>query len=173
MALGNRPEMAAISWRPQNINRLLGTQWSQDIMCQTLEKLAINLRENGDCWQAYPPSYRFDLAIEEDLAEEIARVVGYDQIASSLPVSSCAFLDHDDEKQRIRAFFSARDYVEVITYTFSEPNLESSFTEGPFVELLNPIMQTMPILRASLWGKLLETIRANQARKINRLRILK
>jgi len=88
--------MAAISWRPQNINRLLGTQWSQDIMCQTLEKLAINLRENGDCWQAYPPSYRFDLAIEEDLAEEIARVVGYDQIASSLPVSSCAFLDHDD-----------------------------------------------------------------------------
>ena len=171
MALGNKPQIAEIAWRPQNINRLLGTQWSEDTMRQTLEKLAINLRENGGCWQAYPPSYRFDLALEEDLAEEIARVVGYDQIASSLPVSSCAFLDHQDEKQRIRAFLSARDYVEVITYAFSEPNLESLFAQGPFVELLNPIMQTMPILRAALWGKLLEVVRANQSRKIDRLRI--
>jgi phenylalanyl-tRNA synthetase beta chain len=170
-AWGTQPITPDIAWNPERINQLLGTSWPAAFMAEILQRLAISVKEGIDSWRACPPSCRFDLRLEEDLAEEIGRVAGYENIEPSLPAAPCTFFERQDNRQRIRHMLCARDYIEVITYTFSEPQLEMLLGAQSCIELLNPIIQTMPILRAGLWGKLLETVKTNQSRKIERLRL--
>lgn len=170
-AWGTQPITPDIAWKPERINQLLGTSWSADFMTEILQRLAISVEKDVYPWRACPPSYRFDLRLEEDLAEEIGRVAGYENIEPSLPAAPCIFFERQDDRQRIRNMLCARDYIEVITYTFSDPQLEMLLGARSCVEILNPIIQTMPVLRAGLWGKLLETVKTNQSRKIERLRL--
>jgi len=126
-------------------------------------------------WQVTPPSYRFDLSIEADLIEELARLYGYNKIPAE-PMSG---------KYTIPAHFEAeipvpylmrslvdRGYHEVITYSFVDEKLQNLIdSETTSIQLVNPIASNMNRMRTSLWPGLLKTLQYNQNRQIPRVRL--
>jgi phenylalanyl-tRNA synthetase beta chain len=126
-------------------------------------------------WQVTPPSFRFDVSIEADLIEELARVYGYER----LPVRTPALPDHMQPSPegrlplaRIQDALADRDYQEAITYSFVDPNLQAKLTPhlDP-VTLLNPISQEMAVMRTTLWTGLLHAARHNLNRQRSRVRL--
>lgn len=126
-------------------------------------------------WQVTPPSFRFDVSIEADLIEELARVYGYER----LPVRTPALPDHMQPSPegrlplaRIQDALADRDYQEAITYSFVDPNLQARLTPhlDP-VTLLNPISKEMGVMRTTLWTGLLHAARHNLNRQRSRVRL--
>ena len=121
------------------------------------------------------PSWRFDIEREVDLIEEIARVYGYDKLPTHMPRATIgAAIDSEQNipLERFKAVLVARDYQEVITYSFVDPELQSLVTperQGP--ELMNPISSDMAVMRTSLWPGLLQTAIYNRNRQQQRLRL--
>jgi phenylalanyl-tRNA synthetase beta chain len=128
-----------------------------------------------DGWKVLAPSWRFDVAIEADLVEEIGRIHGYANIPenlSSAPVSVQAVPEAALHLDRIKDLLVDRDYQEVVTYSFISPELAELVTpDAEAIRLANPISADMSIMRASLWPGLLSTLRYNLARQQERVRL--
>jgi phenylalanyl-tRNA synthetase beta chain len=122
-----------------------------------------------------PPSYRFDLAIEADLVEEVARLSGYDRLPAVSPQASMTMMPSPEGKRtesELRRLLVARDFQEVITYSFVDPALEAALGTGVRpVALQNPIASQMAAMRTSLFPGLVETLRYNLNRRAERVRI--
>jgi phenylalanyl-tRNA synthetase beta chain len=122
-----------------------------------------------------PPAFRFDIAIEEDLIEEVGRMFGYDAIpvtpgraVERLGLAS----EHAVETDRVADLLAARGYAEAITYTFIDPALEELVNPGAErVEVANPIASDMAVLRRSLWPGLIDAARVNVTHQRQRLRM--
>lgn len=144
----------------------------EDILTRLgLEILAVT----GQGWQLGVPSWRFDIAIEADLLEELARIYGYNRLPTRVPDSPMAIRPHAEGRlrlSRLRSHLIARDYQEVITYSFIDPadNARFSPTAAP-VTLQNPISADMAVMRTSLLPGLVNVLRYNLNRQQQRVRL--
>jgi len=122
-----------------------------------------------------PPSYRFDIAIEQDLIEEVGRIHGYDNIPRSdarMPQRPQPATERAVTRERLRLLLVDRGYQEVITYGFVDPQLQRQmFPREEALALENPLSTELGEMRVSLWPGLVETLRFNQRRQRERVRI--
>jgi len=122
-----------------------------------------------------PPSWRFDIQIEEDLIEEVVRVIGFDKLpkrAPKAPVTSQVRPEAQRSLYAVRRAVAARGYQEAITFSFVEEKWEADFAGNTSpIRVLNPIASPLAVMRSSLIGSLVEVLKTNLARKADRVRI--
>ena len=140
-----------------------------------LTRLGLTLAsKDSDSWTFNVPSYRFDIAIEADLLEELARIYGYNNLPSrtlNIPAVLPEVSESQLVQKQIFAQLVARDYREVITYSFVDPALHKIFSDEKAVELINPISADMSIMRTSLVPSLVQTLIHNVNRQQDRVRL--
>ena len=169
------PERFAVPLRESRIALLLGMEVSRDQVEQLFARLGMELEVQADGWRVTPPSYRFDIAIEEDLIEELGRMIGYDNI----PIVAGRSAVHlgqagestvaDDE---LRDFLVARGYAETVNYGFTEAQAQARITgSDTAVPLANPISQDLNVMRSTLWPGILRSARLNFSHQSARYRI--
>jgi phenylalanyl-tRNA synthetase beta chain len=174
-AVGTLPARPSVRVRPARARKLLGYDVADGEMHAILARLACMPEPDGEAIRATPPSWRFDLAIEEDFIEEIARVHGYEHVPVRPPVVASAMSHlHEGDRDRfdLRHALAASGYQEVVNYSFVSEDWERDFAgnESP-VRLANPIASHMGVMRTTLLGGLVQTLRANLNRGESRVRV--
>lgn len=157
------PKNKNITLNTSSINKILGTDLNKSVVRNSLRSLGLlNSVSNKDTLKVQVPSWRFDLKIEADLIEEVARLVGYNNIPKS-SLSRKTRTSDDALQSSIRKTFQSMGYNEVITYSFIDQSVAELGKEENkkliFVE--NPISQNMNVMRTSLLPSLLETLSYN------------
>jgi phenylalanyl-tRNA synthetase beta chain len=165
----------AIAFRPERARRVLGMDVNDAEMRRIFGRLGLGVQGEGQCWQVTAPSYRFDLAIEVDLAEEIARINGYDNLPATLPEMQ-ASMPNLPERLSTRSEFKDRltalGYQEVVTYSFIDAKQQEMVAPGAEqIALVNPIASQMGVMRGSLLPGLLQTLRHNLNHGQERMRL--
>ncbi|CZF79267.1 phenylalanine--tRNA ligase subunit beta [Grimontia marina] len=169
------PKANTIALRRTKLDNLLGHHISSEDVVEILSRLGCEVETSEQGWSAKAPSWRFDMAIEQDLIEEVGRIYGYDNIPNQAPIASLNMNEHKEANQslkRVRDLLVDRGYLEAITYSFVEPNQQKLIV--PDVEPLvlpNPISADMSAMRLSLWTGLLNTVAYNQKRQQPRVRL--
>ena len=172
---GQLPVRVAIALRRSRVARVLGIALDNNQIATLLKRLQLDFVANGDDYRVTPPSFRFDLSIEADLIEELARLYGYDNIPAQAPQAAMTMLPYS-ELQRplacIQQTLVARDYQEIVSYAFVEEQVERELcgNENP-VALQNPIASNLAVMRSSLIGGLVGALRFNLNRKQARVRL--
>ena len=155
--------------------RVLGIPLSHDVVADVFKRLGLTFSVDGDVFIVEPPSYRFDLEIEEDLIEEVARIYGFEQIPAKPPVAESAMRPTDEARRTmhdVRHAVAARDYHEVVNFAFVESEWEADFAGNTNpIPLLNPIASQYSVMRSTLIGGLLDKVRYNVNRKASRVRM--
>ncbi len=173
------PPRLPVDVRSARVRRLLGVDIAPEAIAEYFRRLGCKVSVQADGWQVTPPSYRFDLAIEEDFVEEVARLYGYDAIPAA-PSAHVQRMLPAAESQRpaadLKRRLAARDWQEVITFSFvSGATEEALFPERPETQrplrVMNPIAAHLDVMRTTLAGGLLEVLRTNLARREERVRI--
>ncbi|AZP13490.1 phenylalanine--tRNA ligase subunit beta [Undibacterium parvum] len=171
----NLPLRPAVNMRTARAVKVIGVALSDSQIADIFTRLGLQFTQEPGLFSVTPPSYRFDIEIEEDLIEEVVRVYGFENIPSLPPVAANAMLIEPENR---RSLFTLRrqiadlDYQEVINYSFVEESWEKDFcaNEAP-IKLQNPISSQMCVMRTSLIGSLVANARYNLNRKIGRVRI--
>ncbi len=170
------PVSSDVVLRRARLSRVLGIDIADDKVTEILTRLGLDVTVTEAGWEAKAPSYRFDIAIEEDLIEEVARVYGYNSIPDQAPKASLKMLESkesDIPASRFKTELTARGYVEAITYSFVDPKIQSAlFPEQAGMVLPYPISSDMSVMRVSLWPGLLGATAYNQKRQQSRVRLL-
>jgi phenylalanyl-tRNA synthetase beta chain len=174
-AVGTLPARSGVRVRPSRARALLGYEVSDGEMHDILARLSCLPESDHDAIRATPPSWRFDLGIEEDFIEEIARIHGYGHVPVRPPRAAAAML-HLREGTRdrfdLRHALAASGYQEVVNYSFVADEWERDFAgNGAPVRLANPIASHMSVMRTTLLGGLVQTLRANLNRAEERVRV--
>ncbi|HYF97750.1 MAG TPA: phenylalanine--tRNA ligase subunit beta, partial [Coxiellaceae bacterium] len=168
--------LAQINLNLADVKRLLGLELKESEITRILTSLGIQiLTQEQGVWQVQAPSFRFDLRIAADIIEEIARLVGYDQI----PVQSENYSAHivaesgrELNLSTLTKTLVSRAYQEVISYSFIDPEWQQLFNpEQTPIRLANPLTQDMSVMRTSLWPGLVKIAHYNLARQASRVRI--
>ena len=169
------PVRNSILLRSERLSRLLGLEISSKEVTKILQRLGLAVAVVDDGWKVTPPGYRFDIVIEADLIEEVARMHGYDAIPevtgnSWTPLKTVT--ESSVDLEQAVATLIARDYQQVITYSFIDAEANTAFT-GSASELVlsNPISSAMSVMRASLWPGMVAAAAANSARQQQRIRL--
>ncbi len=176
-ALGEIPETRRITLRYATVRRLLGIDIPRADVLAIFQRLGfVVLQQNGAGITMEVPSHRFDIAIEADLIEEIARIHGYDKLPPAMGLQQPRMSPAPEGvvgHERMRAHLAALGYQEIITYSFIDPRLAAAFSADDVepVELQNPISQEMSIMRGSLLPGLVQTLRQNLKRRREDLRL--
>ncbi|MEX0386364.1 phenylalanine--tRNA ligase subunit beta [Spiribacter onubensis] len=169
------PQERRVTVRPTRVNALLGTAIDEEAMRETLTRLGMVPEEKGEHWEIVAPSWRFDIAREVDLIEEIARIHGYDRLPSrrtALPASIPPESESRVTLARIRSLLVDRGYQEAITYSFVSEGLQSALDpEHTPLALANPLSSDMGVMRSSLWPGLIGAVIHNQNRQMARVRL--
>jgi phenylalanyl-tRNA synthetase beta chain len=169
------PRRPTVALRTRQLTRLLGVSLPPERVVAALAGLEMQVASTADGWQVTPPAYRFDIAIEADLIEEVARIVGFDVIPETDAHGPQRFRrlpgDRPEEAALLRAL-AARGYEEAITYAFVDPALQGElFRDRPALALANPIASDLSVMRVSLWPGLLRAALENQRRQQDRVRL--
>ncbi|WP_102796924.1 phenylalanine--tRNA ligase subunit beta [Bowmanella denitrificans] len=151
------------------LDRLIGIHIDSDKVTDIFQRLGLDVTYANDTWTVDVPSYRFDIAIAEDLIEEVARVYGYHNIPSASPIGRLEMSSHREQstplmlmKQRLVSL----GFQEAITYSFVDPKVQKSlFPDFDALELPHPISVEMSSMRLSLWPGLLQAVSYNQKRQ--------
>ncbi|MBW8458444.1 MAG: phenylalanine--tRNA ligase subunit beta [Thiobacillus sp.] len=174
-AVAELPRRAPITLRLPRLTRVAGIELDADQVARDLAAIGAEVERQDDRLVVTPPSFRFDLAIEEDLIEEAVRLFGYDNIPAQPPAAPSRMLPQDETvlaDDTLRQMMVDLDYQEVITYSFVDPAWEAAFDAGARPLLLaNPIASQLSAMRTTLWGGLIETLRHNLNRQQARVRI--
>ncbi len=174
-AAATMPRRDAIALRLSRIDRVLGVAVSRTETAAIFKRLGFACTDTGDGLQVTPPGYRFDMAIEADLIEEVARVYGYSRIPALSPVVASSALPAPEKIRgggAIRRLMAARDYQEAVTYSFVDRAWEKDFCDNPApIELANPIASQMAVMRSSLMGGLINAVAYNLNHKQSRVRV--
>ena len=169
------PKMPVIVLKRSRLLRLLGQDYSSEEILTLLTSLGVHCEPSGpEEWRCTPPSWRFDLAIEQDLMEEVARIKGYDHIEAKPYAAALVPAANTEARRspsRIKDALVARGWQEAITYSFVDANLQTRLKpEEPAIQLDNPIAETMNVMRTTLWTGLIGAWRHNHARQNTRVR---
>lgn len=169
------PKPVEIVLRRSKLDRILGHHISDAEVTEILERLGFAVTVNSETWEVTTATYRFDMAIEEDLIEEVARIYGYNNIPNTAPVASLSMPDHkesDISLKRVRSMLVARGFQEAVTYSFIDPKLQNLVHPGEEAMILpNPISVEMSAMRLSMFTGLLGAVGYNQSRQQNRVRL--
>ncbi|GAB1040077.1 phenylalanine--tRNA ligase subunit beta [Shewanella algae] len=169
------PKAADIKLRRSKLDKLLGHQISDADVEEILTRLGFQVEKQGSDWQVKTATYRFDMAIEEDLIEEVARIYGYNNIPNTAPLAHLSMTDHkesDLKLSRVRAMLVARGFQEAVTYSFVDPKLQKLVNpDSEAMVLPNPISSEMSAMRLSMFTGLLNAVGYNQARQQTRVRL--
>ncbi len=171
----NLPVRKPVVLRKERAEKVIGIALTADLIADIFKRLDLQFVQDGDTFTVTPPSYRFDIEIEEDLIEEIARVYGFERIPALPPVASNVMRIRPEN---VRSLFSIRqqmadlDYQEVVNYSFVDEAWERDFAgnENP-IRLLNPIASQMSVMRSNMIGNLVANVRYNLNRKFSRVRL--
>ncbi len=176
--VGTGPGVTAktpVVFRPARARRILGLDLDDDSMLAILSRLGMGLGSAGESVDVLPPSHRFDITREVDLIEEVARVHGYDAIPAVSLRGAHVMLpagEGDRSVIELKNLLVARGYQENITYSFTSEELDRDFrSEGHILPLLNPIASQMGVMRGSLLGGLVQSLRHNLNHGQERLRV--
>ena len=169
------PRRATVAFRPERARRVIGAPVADDAIGHIFERLGMDVSRDGATWQVRCPPWRFDVSIEEDLIEEVARVHGFDRIPEadarvreSMPAQSETLVAAETAADLL----VQRGYHEAITYSFVDPALQAMFCPGePALELANPIAADLAAMRVSLWPGLARALIENQRRQQPRVRL--
>lgn len=169
------PKCATITLRREKLDRLIGHVIADGDVSDILRRLGCKVNEGDGFWQATAPSWRFDIAIEEDLVEEVARVYGYNNIPDVPVQAGLVMTSHREATlslKRVKAMLVDKGYQEAITYSFVDPKTQALLHPGidPLV-LPSPISVEMSAMRLSLWTGLLDAVVYNQNRQQSRVRL--
>jgi phenylalanyl-tRNA synthetase beta chain len=169
------PERPPVSMRIARARKVIGVPIADSEMAAVFSRLGLSCKREGDSFVVTPPSFRFDLATEEDLIEEVARIYGFERIAAIPPRAAATFLKTPETLRSIHSLrerLAAADYREVINFSFVEPAWEEDFAgETNPIRLLNPIAAPLSVMRTSLIGSLVSNLKYNHARKLQRIRV--
>ncbi len=169
------PVPAQIRLQRPAIERMLGVALPDERVEAILRGLGCDVVAADDGWQVTAPSWRFDIAIEVDLLEELARVYGYNNLPVRSIQSATPLLAGREQSLplgRVRRSLAARGYQEVITYSFVDPAMQALLEpDVTTVALRNPISSDLAVMRSSLWVGLVSTARHNLNRQQGRIRI--
>jgi len=169
------PKPVTISLRPQRIERMIGIKIDGDKVVEILTRLGLSVADDGENWSVTVPTYRFDIKIEVDLIEEIARVYGYNNIPNLPPLAHLNMAkrkESDIGVAKFRNLLVDRGFTEAITYSFVDPKVQKSlYPDVQGLALPHPISSDMSVMRLSLLPGLLAAVVHNQNRQQTRVRL--
>ncbi len=169
------PRQTAIVLRAQRIERILGLAIPAGTVTTILKRLGMRVAKIAGGWKVTPPDWRFDIGREIDLIEELARVHGYDKVPARIAhgaMRAPAIPESRIAVTRLRNLLIDRDYQEAITYSFVDPGLQQRvMPDRPGIDLANPIASDLARMRTSLWPGLLQAVRHNHNRQLDRIRL--
>jgi phenylalanyl-tRNA synthetase beta chain len=171
----NLPQRQPVKVRTARAIKVIGVHFSDDQIADIFTRLGLTFTREAGVFSVVPPSYRFDIEIEEDLIEEIARVYGFENIPALPPVAPNAMHIPPENKRSlftIRRQLADLDFQEVVNFSFVDEAWEADFAanENP-IKLLNPIASQLSVMRSSMVGSLIANVRYNLNRKASRVRI--
>jgi phenylalanyl-tRNA synthetase beta chain len=177
------PKREPVTMRVARAQKIIGVPVAEREMAGVFRRLGFEFENKNESFVVSPPSYRFDIEIEEDLIEEVARVHGFERIPA-LPPRAPAQMRAQPEARRslheLRERIAACDYQETINFAFVEPAWEADFagesagagTAAPApIRLLNPIASQASVMRTTLMGSLIDVLKKNHFRKMERIRV--
>lgn len=174
-ASGSPSARPTIRLRRDRLARVLGMAIPADRVAAILRGLDMQVEGNPDGWTVVPPSRRFDLAIEEDLIEEVARVHGYDAVPTRLPSVGGRIAAAPEARVPdavLRGVLTTRGYVEAINFAFVSPGLlEAWQLDHDAIALTNPLSADLAVMRTALLPGLVDAVRRNLARQQQRVRL--
>jgi phenylalanyl-tRNA synthetase beta chain len=169
------PVSQAIHLRRGRVALLLGVELDDEIIVSILERLGLDVNEVDDGWNVIPPGFRFDIASEVDLIEEIVRMHGYDEVPELTEIAQSPLqvvTETSVDLERVSDTLIARDYDEAITYSFIDAKLDSAFSGNDSKLILsNPISTEMSVMRSSLLPGLVAAAASNVSRQRDRVRL--
>ena len=173
------PETKGVSLRRKMLDNRIGHHIEDAQVSEILTRLGFTVKTTGEdeakVWQVIVPAYRFDIKIEVDLIEEVARIFGYNNIPNIAPkarLKMCAQKEADLSLSSLKQTLVNRDYQEAITYSFVDPKVQALLHPGQEVMTLpHPISSEMSVMRLSLWTGLLQSMVYNQNRQQGRVRL--
>ena len=169
------PKRETIQLRTKKVSDIMGVALKDDDIKSVLDRLDLTYSEHVGRFSITPPSFRFDLSIEEDLVEEVIRIHGYNNIPAINPISQSEMLTSPNNKKSIYSIKSSLanlGYNEVISYSFIDKEVEQNLhANSDLIELQNPIASQMNVMRSKMWGSHIETLIYNLNRGHNQIRI--
>jgi phenylalanyl-tRNA synthetase beta chain len=171
----NMPVSPTVSLRVARACKIIGMPLTQAQCADALTRLGLPLTQTDGVITVAPPPYRFDLQIEEDLIEEVARMVGYNNLPHTPPLAPITAKIRPEAQRSpfaVRRAIAALGYQETINFSFVEERWEHELAGNPNpIKLLNPIASQMSVMRSSLLGSLLQVLKFNLDRKAQRVRV--
>jgi phenylalanyl-tRNA synthetase beta chain len=171
----HQPVRKVVALRRSRLERLLGVGFADDRVGATLSALQMKVVANAEGWLVTPPPHRFDITIEADLIEEVARIIGYQAIPEADAIVPQRFRASPEERPSEHVIVEAlamRGYQEAITFAFVDPVLQKQlFPETTGLPLANPIASDLSVMRVSLWPGLVRAALENQRRQQDRIRL--
>lgn len=169
------PDALPVEVRIERAVKVIGMPLAQEQCAEVFRRLGLRFSEAPGSLTVWPPSWRFDLRIEEDLIEEIIRVIGYDKLPLTPPVAPVTARVRPESQRSantVRRALAALDYQETISFSFVEERWERELAgNADPIRVLNPIAAPLAVMRSSLLGSLVQVLRVNLARKASRVRV--
>ena len=171
----NVPKATPVTLRVARAAKVIGMPLTQAQCLDALKRLGLEVVEGDGTLTVTPPSYRFDLQIEEDLIEEVVRMVGYNQLPETPPLAPITARIRPEVERSpfaVRRALASLGYQETINFSFVEERWEHELAGNPNpIKLLNPIASQMSVMRSSLLGSLLQVLKFNLDRKAPRVNV--
>ncbi len=171
----NMPAPKPVTLRVARAAKVIGMPVTQEDCAGVFRRLGLPFVQGEGTLTVTPPSWRFDISLEEDLIEEVIRVLGYGKLPSTPPLAPVVAKTRSESRRGVHALrhaVAARDYFETINFSFVEERWERELAgEDNPIRLLNPITSQLSVMRTSLMGSLLNVLRHNLARKASRVRV--
>jgi phenylalanyl-tRNA synthetase beta chain len=171
----NLPKREPVKLRTARAAKVIGVAITDEMVADIFKRLGLPFTQEPGLFSVTPPSYRFDLEIEEDLIEEVARVYGFENIPALPPVAANAMRIAPEDTRSlfaIRRLLADQDYQEVVNFSFVETAWEADFAgNADPIKLKNPIASQMAVMRSSLIAGLVANVRYNVNRKASRIRV--
>lgn len=169
------PQRLPVLLRRQRIEKALGIVLSDEQIVDIFQRLGMSVAAQADGWKITPPGFRFDIAIEADLIEEIARIYGYNNIPDHSLLMRSDLIQATETMvglDRAKDLLVDRGYQEAITYSFVDEEIQKAIApDSQFVSLKNPISSELSVMRTTLWCGLLKAALYNTNRQHNRVRL--
>ena len=171
----NLPQRSEVTMRVARCRKVVGIDIPVEAMENTFKRLGFEYRFDGEVFTVKSPSYRFDIEIEEDLIEEVARLYGYEKLPDRPPLARIAMKAAREDSRSghdLRREMAGLGYQELINFSFVPEVWEKDFAgnEHP-IRLLNPIVSQLSVMRTQMIGSLVDILKYNLNRKAERVRI--
>ena len=169
------PQRKPITMRIERCRRVLGMAIGSDAIAKAFRRIGFAFEQDDEIFIVTPPSFRFDLQIEEDLIGEVARLTGYENIPAHPPRTAATMRAEPEERRTahdVRRALSLAGYTELVNYSFVDTQSERDFApnDDP-IAVLNPIASQMSVMRTTLLGGLVNALSYNLNRKATRVRV--